>query len=103
LSQSGPDPDPILDALYGCGSELNQGYCDPEVDKLIEQQSRQGDPERRKLLLWAIQRKLAEDGARPTIFYSRTGTCWQPWVKGLTIMVDSLHNNNRYEDLWLDK
>jgi peptide/nickel transport system substrate-binding protein len=104
LSQSGPDPDPILDALYGCGSELNlSGYCDPEVDKLIEQQSRQGDPERRKLLLRAIQRKLAEDGARPTIFYSRSGTCRHPYVKGLTIMVDSLHNGNRYEDLWLDK
>jgi peptide/nickel transport system substrate-binding protein len=104
LSQSGPDPDPILDPLYGCGSELNlNGYCNPDMDKLIEQQSRQGDLAKRKLLLWAIQRKLAEDGARPTIFYSRTGTCWQPWVKGLTIMVDSLHNGNRYEDLWLDK
>jgi len=48
------DPDPILDAQYGCGSSLNlNGYCDPEVDKLIEQQSREGDPEKRKPLLWA--------------------------------------------------
>ena len=51
---SGPDPDPILDAQHGCGSSLNlNGYCDPEVDKLIEQQSREGDPEKRKPLLWA--------------------------------------------------
>ena len=101
---SGPDPDPLLDALYGCCSNLNlNGYCNPEVDKLIEQQSREGDPERRKPLLWAIERKLAEDGARPIIFYSRAGTCWQPWVKGLTIMVDSLFNANRMEDVWLDK
>ena len=42
---SGPDPDPILDAQYGCGSSLNlSDYCNPEVDKLIEQQSREGDP-----------------------------------------------------------
>ena len=101
---SGPDPDPILDAQYGCGSSLNlNDYCNPEVDKLMEQQSREGDPERRKPLLWAIERKLAEDGARPIIFYSRAATCWQPWVKGLTIMVDSLDNGNRMEDVWLDK
>ncbi|MBV9814123.1 MAG: hypothetical protein JO229_00055 [Alphaproteobacteria bacterium] len=50
-----------------------------------------------------MERGLVEDGARPIIFYSRAGTCWQPYVKGLTIMVDSLHNENRYEDVWLDK
>ena len=78
-------------------------FCDPEVDGLIEQQSRESNPQRRKALLWAVERRLAEDGARPIIFCSRAGTCWQPYVKGLTIMVDSLHNENRYEDLWLDK
>jgi peptide/nickel transport system substrate-binding protein len=103
-SQSGPDPDPILDMLYGCGSNLNwNNYCNPEVDKLIEQQSIEADPRRRKQLVWAIERKLGEDGARPIIFYSRGGTCWQPWVKGVTIMVNSLHNGNRMEDVWLDK
>ncbi len=82
-SESGPDPDPILDIFYGCGSSLNwDGYCNPEVDKLIEQQSIEADQERRKQLVWAIERKLAEDGARPIIFYSRRGTCWQPWAKG---------------------
>jgi peptide/nickel transport system substrate-binding protein len=53
--------------------------------------------------VWAIERKLVEDDARPIIFYSLAGTCWQPWVKGLTIMVDSLFNANRMEDVWLDK
>jgi peptide/nickel transport system substrate-binding protein len=105
LQPSGPDPDPIVDAFYGCGSSLNvDGYCNPEVDKLIEQQSIEADPGRRKQLVWAIERKLAEDVARPIIFYSRAGTCWQPYVKGLTIMVDSLFiNGNRMEDVWLDK
>jgi len=103
-SLSGPDPDPILDMLYGCGSSLNwNNYCNPEADKLIEQQSIEDDQEQRKELVWAIERKLAEDGARPTIFYKRGGTCWRPWVKGLTIMVDSIHNGNRMEDVWLDK
>jgi len=31
------------------------------------------------------------------------GVCWQPYVKGLTIMVTSIFNGNRREDVWLDK
>ena len=79
------------------------GYCNPEVDKLIEQQSIEADEGRRKQLLWAIERKLADVGARPIIFYSRQGTCRQPYVKGLTIMVNSVFNGWRMEDVWLDK
>ena len=30
-------------------------------------------------------------------------SCWQPWVKGLTIMVNSIYNGWRMEDVWLDK
>ena len=49
LQTSGPDPDPTLDLFYGCGSSLNwDGYCNHDVDKLIEQQSTEGDPARRK-------------------------------------------------------
>jgi peptide/nickel transport system substrate-binding protein len=31
------------------------------------------------------------------------GTCWQPYVKGLTLMVNSIYAGNRREDIWLDK
>jgi peptide/nickel transport system substrate-binding protein len=51
----------------------------------------------------AIERKLAEDNARPIIFYNRNGTCEQPYVNGLTIMVNSIFNGWRMEDVWLDK
>jgi peptide/nickel transport system substrate-binding protein len=104
LQTSGPDPDPILDLFYGCGSSLNwDGYCNPEVDKMIERQSTEGDQEKRKQLLWAIERKLAEEFARPIIFYTRGGTCWQPYVKNVSLMVNSIFNANRREDWWLDK
>jgi peptide/nickel transport system substrate-binding protein len=83
LQTSGPDPDPILDLFYGCGSSLNwDGYCNPEVDKLIVQQSQEGDETRRKQVVWEIERELAQDVARPIIFYERAATCWQPYVKG---------------------
>jgi peptide/nickel transport system substrate-binding protein len=104
LAGGGPDPDQNLYVLYGCHGDLNySGYCSPEVDQLIEQQSTEGDEGRRKQLVWTIERKLAEDGARPIIFYSRGGTCRQPYVKGFTAMVNSIFNGNRREDIWLDK
>ena len=103
-SGSGPDPDQNLYLSYGCGAELNYGgYCNPEVDRLIEQQSIEGDLEKRKQLVWKVERILAEDVARPIIFYNRSASCWQPHVNGLTIMVNSVTNGARMEDVWLDK
>jgi peptide/nickel transport system substrate-binding protein len=102
--QGAGDPDQTLPLLYGCGSEFNRNhYCNPEVEKLISQQSSEGDQEKRKLLVWQIEGKLAEDDARPIIFYSRDGTCWHPYVKGLTLMVNSIFNGWRMEDVWLDR
>jgi peptide/nickel transport system substrate-binding protein len=98
------DPDQNFYENYACGAEGNyNGYCNPEVDKSIDRQSAVADQEKRKQLVWEIERKLAEDGARPIIFYDRRETCWQPYVKGLTIMVNSVFSGARMEDIWLDK
>ena len=32
----------------------------------------------------------------------RDGTCWHPRVKGLTLMVNSIFNGSRMEDIWLE-
>ena len=99
----GPDPDQNLYLNYGCEGELNyNGYCNPQVDDLIARQSVEADRERRRQLVWQIERKLAEDGARPIIFYDRRATCRQPYVKGFTVMVNSISNGARMEDVWLD-
>jgi len=37
-------------------------------------------------MVWQIERKLIEDAVRPIIFFMRQGTCWQPEIKGLTLM-----------------
>jgi peptide/nickel transport system substrate-binding protein len=98
------DPDQQFYENYACGSPRNfTGYCNPELDKLFDQQSMESDQGKRKKLVWEIERKLAEDGVRPIIYYSRVATCWQPYVKGLTVMVNSLFNGWRMEDVWLDK
>jgi peptide/nickel transport system substrate-binding protein len=98
------DPDPALYENYVCGAQRNYtGYCNPEVDKMVDAQSEESDVEKRKHMVWAIEKELADDDARPIIFYNRAATCWQPQVKGLTLMVNSIYNGNRFEDLWLDK
>ena len=60
------------------------------------------DPAQHKKLVWEIEKKLVEDDARPILFYPRGTICWQPQLKGLTIMVNSIYNGSRYEDLWFD-
>ena len=98
------DPDPAFYENYVCGAMRNYtGYCNPELEQLFDRQSTEADEGQRKKLVWEIERKLAEDGARPIIFYNRFAYCWQPQVKGWTMMVNSIINNFRMEDVWLDK
>jgi peptide/nickel transport system substrate-binding protein len=97
------DPDQTFYETYACGAENNpDGYCNPEIDNLIDRQSIEFDEQKRKKLVEEIERRLAEDGARPIIFHSRAATCRQPYVKGFTSMVNSVYNGWRFEDLWLD-
>ena len=96
------DPDQQFYENYACGAQRNYtGYCNPAVDALIARQSSEIDQEKRKKLVWDIDRKLQEDGARPIIFHSRTVTCWNPRVRNMTIMVNSVYNGWRFEDVWL--
>jgi peptide/nickel transport system substrate-binding protein len=98
------DPDQQFYENYACGAARNYtGYCNPELEKMFDQQSRESDEGKRKKLVWEIERKLAEDGARPIIFYNRFAYCWQSQVKGWTMMVNSIVNNFRMEDVWVDK
>jgi peptide/nickel transport system substrate-binding protein len=98
------DPDQQLYENYACGSPRNYtGYCNPDLENLFDRQSAEADTDKRKQLVWEIERKLAEDGARPIIFYNRLAYCWQPRVKDWTMMVNSIINNFRLDDVWLDK
>ena len=98
------DPDAQFYENYACGSDRNYtGYCNPQIDKLFDQQSMERDQEKRRGLVFEIDKKLQEDGARPILFHNRFATCWQPQLRGLTIMVNSLFNGWRMEDVWLEK
>ena len=77
------DPDQNYFENFSCKSERNYtGYCNPEIEKLFEVQSAETDFDKRRKIVWEIDRKLLEDGARPVIMWNRSGTCMQPYVKG---------------------
>ena len=98
------DPDAQFYENYACGSDRNYtGYCNRELDQLFDRQSMERDQDKRRRLVWEIDKKLQEDGARPILYHNRFATCWQPQLKGLTIMANSLFNGWRMEDVWLDK
>ena len=83
-----------------------------QLHRLLQSRARQADRRaidggrsRRSASSWCGRStsKLQEDGARPIIYHNRAATCWQPQVKGLTMMVNSIYNGWRIEDVWLDK
>jgi ABC-type transport system substrate-binding protein len=98
------DPDVNLVENYTCQSERNYTqYCNAAVDELIFRQSKEADRAKRQQLVWEVERKLAEDVARPIIFHNTAATCWHPHVKGVVLHQNSIYNNWRLEDVWLDK
>jgi peptide/nickel transport system substrate-binding protein len=78
------------------------GYCNPELDKMVDEQSAMSDVAKRKQMVWAIEQKLADDDARPILFYPRAANCYYPKFKGLVTQANSIYNGQRFEDLWLD-
>jgi hypothetical protein len=70
------DPDAQFYENYSCGAMRNYtGYCNKSVDELIERQSRETNTDKRRQLVWQIERKLIEEDARPDILYVRGITC----------------------------
>jgi peptide/nickel transport system substrate-binding protein len=98
------DPDQAFYENYACGSERNYThYCNKELEALFDKQSVETNVEARKKLVWEIDKKLQEDVARPILMHARSGMCWKPFVKNMTVMNNSAYNGYRYEDVWLDK
>ena len=98
------DPDAHFYENYACGSQRNYtGYCNQEIMRLLELQSMESDAAKRRELVWEIDKRLQEDGARPILYHARAAHCFQKHVKGFKMMVNSVYNGFRMEDVWLDK
>ncbi|MFN4088568.1 MAG: ABC transporter substrate-binding protein [Alphaproteobacteria bacterium] len=98
------DPDQHFYENYSCDSIRNYtGYCNKDLEALFDKQSMEADQDKRREIVWQIDRQLQEDGARPIIFQGVGAGCWQPHVKNYTIHVNSIYNAWRFEDIWIDK
>lgn len=98
------DPDQNFYENYACGSLRNYtNYCNPTLEKEFDKQSMETDVAKRKAIVWDIERKLADDVVRPIIYHDVGAACWHPYVKNMTIMVNSIYNGWRWEDVWMDK
>src|SRR5258708_13289106 len=80
VSEGGLDePDQKFYETYVCGAERNYtGYCNPETDKLIDAQSMEADPQRRRQLVWEVERRLAADASPPGFPAPRLSTSPHP-------------------------
>ncbi len=98
------DPDQVFYENYGCGSLRNYtNYCNREIQAMFDAQSQEADVSKRKVMVWEIERRLLEDVARPVTYHGQQAGCWQPYVKNYGIMVNSIYNGWRFDDVWLDK
>jgi peptide/nickel transport system substrate-binding protein len=73
------------------------------VERLLAAQSRELDKEKRKKIVWDIERILVDDAARPIVLFGTAGNCWQPYVRNFKPHNNSQYNNLRFEGVWLDK
>ena len=61
------DPDQQFYENYTCTAERNYtGYCSPEVDKLVDQQSTESNQEKRKRLVWEIEKLWPRTAPAPS-------------------------------------
>ena len=98
------DPDVVFYETYSCGSERNYtNYCNPEIEKLFDQQSRMSDIEARKKLVWEIDKQLQEDGARPVIQHGQGGHLLAAGDRKAQPVRNTIYNHWRFEDVWLDR
>ena len=98
------DPDQVFYENYGCGSLRNYtNYCNRDIQAMFDAQSAELDVEKRKRMVWEIERRLLEDVARPVTYHGQQAGCWHPWVKNYGIMANSIYNGWRMESVWLDK
>src|SRR6266404_6218364 len=82
VSENGlDDPDQQFYENYVCGADRNYGgYCNPQLDVLIDRQSMEPDRGKGRQMEWEIEKRLAADNVRPVIYHPRAAICHQPRV-----------------------
>ncbi len=104
LTGIGPDdPDANLYENFKCGSPRNYSdYCNPEVDRLIDEQSQTLDSAKRLKLVQDLDARLQLEGARLLLGWGKEYFLMWPYVKNL-VPHQSVYNYGRMQEVWLDR
>jgi peptide/nickel transport system substrate-binding protein len=98
------DPDAGLKGAYACNSEAKDTHDrNPQVEALLDQPSQEANSDKRKAIVWQIERILGEDVARPIIYHNRVSTCRPRASHGRRAPREAFSNNWRFEHIGLDK
>jgi oligopeptide transport system substrate-binding protein len=77
-----PDPHDFLDVNFRCDSQQNNtGYCNPDLDKLLDQAASQEDPAKREALYYQAEQIIVNDAAWIPLFYEVQYWLVKPYVK----------------------
>ncbi len=98
------DPDAILFDNYSCkGFENYPGLCDPVIEDLLQKQSRELDPSKRKTLVDELQRRIWDADAK--VWFQWTVRRTPVWsnVHGLEPGGPSLYQGRRLDRVWLEQ
>ena len=103
LTGLGPDdPDANFYENYGCGSPRNySGYCNEQIQKMIDAQSQELDPRKRLAMIAQIQKKLEDDAGRPVLDWRLDYFTVWPHVKNM-VPHHSIFNFGRFQEVWRD-
>jgi len=85
------DPDGNLYSFYKCKAPLNYpGYCNPEVDKLLDQSRVPSDPAARKAIYAQLAKILLNDDSILYLYHRRILIAHTARLEGYTQMPDGL-------------
>jgi oligopeptide transport system substrate-binding protein len=77
-----PDPHDFLDILFRCDSTQNHtGYCNPEVDELLDQAAVENDEEKREALYRQVEQTVVEEAPWVPLFFGVDDWLIKPYVK----------------------
>lgn len=97
-----PDPDAMLSRYWQSTGGLNKvaGYKDTDLDKMLDQARATTDPDKRKSIYDAAQKKLVEASPWVWLYAGYEYAVMQSYVKNYTPYPNSIRS---LRETWLDK
>ncbi|MBI4201136.1 MAG: ABC transporter substrate-binding protein [Chloroflexi bacterium] len=99
---SGDPDEKFIGYLKTGGSRNNAGYSNPQIDSLIDQQSRELDPTKRLQLVRQIEDIVLEERPWIVLGFVPKWVINRDYVHGMEPGF-SYYNDNRFDKVWVDK